>query len=154
MSPAKTLPQPSPFFMLPPATYLDIPQYQSVNHYNIPWPSFSSLATMDKIYPSFGLMNVENLCIDYEVIVETNGGYASSINGKVKRPQETIDNTICIQLLSCWYSDKLWCFCYKYTIWIISCLINRCLGKYTIFSWYKHKKISYTIKFIDLLIWR
>ena len=41
------------------------------------------------------------LCIDHEIIVEINGGYSSSINGKVERPRQTIKNIVCIQLLSC-----------------------------------------------------
>ena len=57
-SPAKTLPQPSPLLMLPLATSLDIPQYQSVQKSNIPRNSFSSTATMDTISPSSGLINV------------------------------------------------------------------------------------------------
>ena len=40
------------------------------------------------------------LCIYYEVIVETNEGCASSINGIVERTHQTINNMIHIQLLS------------------------------------------------------
>ena len=104
-SPANKLPHPPLLLMIPPATSLDIPQYQIVQHSNIPWHSLSSTATLDKISPWSKLMNVDNLFIDYEVIVETNGGYSSSINGQVKCPHQTINNLICIQLLYCWYSD-------------------------------------------------
>ena len=50
------------------------------------------------------------LCIYHEVIFETTGGYASLINGKLEHPHQTINNMVCIQLLSCVYSDEPWCF--------------------------------------------
>ena len=53
------------------------------------------------------------LFIDHEVIVETTGGYAFSINGKVECPHQTINNTFHIQLLSRVHIYELWCLCYK-----------------------------------------
>ena len=59
-----------------------------------------------------------------------------------------------IQIISLVNSDELWCLCYQYTTWLISHLINRLLVTAPIFNWYKHKKISYTIPFSDIAIWR
>ena len=53
------------------------------------------------------------LYIDYVVIVETTGGYASSIKGKVELTHHTIKNMVHIQLLSRGHHDELWCFCYQ-----------------------------------------
>ena len=93
------------------------------------------------------------LCIKHEVIVETTGGYVSSINLKLEPPHQTIDNMVDIQLLSCGKCDDLWCLCYQYIICLIYLLINRRLDTAPIFAWHKHKNISYTIIFTDLVIW-
>ena len=61
---------------------------------------------------------------------------------------------VCIQLLSRGHSDELCCFCYKYTTWLMSGLINRLLGMAPISAWYNHNIIFYTIPFTDLVIWR
>ena len=87
------------------------------------------------------------LCVDHEYIVETIWKYDSSINWKVYRPHQTMNNMFCIQLLSCGQRYDLWCVCYQYTIWIISWIINRCLGISTIFAWHNHKNVFYTIPF-------
>ena len=55
-----------------------------------------------EIYRSSDLMKI---CIDHEVSVETNGGCASSINGKVEHTNQTIKNMVHIQILSCEHSD-------------------------------------------------
>ena len=73
------------------------------------------------------------LFIDQEVIVKTTGGYAYLINGNVERPHQTINNIFCIQLLSRGHHNDIWCFCYQYTIWIISHLINRCFDTDIVF---------------------
>ena len=93
------------------------------------------------------------LLIDHKVIVETTGGYSHSVNGKVERPHQNINNMVRIQLLSRWHIDELWCFWYQYTIWIIYRLIKRCLVSATIVACYKNKNISYTIPFTHLVIW-
>ena len=91
-------------------------------------------------------------CIEHEVIVDTNGGYASSINRKVERPYQTINNIVWIKLISCGHQYKTWCFYYQYTIWLIYRLINRHIGTDPIVDWYKHNNISYNITFTDLFI--
>ena len=91
--------------------------------------------------------------IEHEVIVETTVWYEYSINVKVEHPQQTINNMVHIKLLSYGHSAGLWCFCYQYTIWIISRLINRRMGKDPIVSWYSNKNIYYIIPFTDLVIW-
>ena len=85
------------------------------------------------------------ICIGHEVTVDTNGGYASSINGKVECTKKRINNMVRIQLLPRGHSDELWCLCYQYTIWIISRLIKICLGTAPIVAWYKQKNIYYII---------
>ena len=62
------------------------------------------------------------------IIVETTGGHASSINGKVERPHQTIKNMVRVQLISRGHSDELWCLCYQYTIWLIARILNRRVG--------------------------
>ena len=56
------------------------------------------------------------ICIYHEFIVDTTGGYASSIYRKVQRPYQTINKMVCIKILSCGHSGELWCLCYQYTI--------------------------------------
>ena len=41
------------------------------------------------------------ICIDLEVIVDTTGGYASLINGKVEHSHQAIKIMVCIKPLSC-----------------------------------------------------
>ena len=83
----------------------------------------------------------------HEVIVENTYGYASSINGKVECPHQTINTMVRIKILSHGYNDDIWYFCYHYTIWTTYQLINRHLRTSPIVSWYKHKNISYNIPF-------
>ena len=75
------------------------------------------------------------LFIDHYIIVETTGVYTSPINGKVERPRQIINNMVRIQLLSWGHSNELWCFCYKYTILIISQFIEKRLGTDPIVDW-------------------
>ena len=60
---------------------------------------------------------------------------------------------VCIKILSRGHIDELWCFCYQYTIWIISRLINRRLVKDPIVAWYNKNKTPYTIKLTEIVIW-
>ena len=84
---------------------------------------------------------------DYDIISETTGVYASSINGKVECTHPTIKNMVRIQLLSRGHTDDPWCFCYHYIVRIIYRLINMRLGTHPIVSWYKHKNIYYVIPY-------
>ena len=93
------------------------------------------------------------LYIVHEAIVENTGGHASSINGKLEPPHQTINNIVHIQFFSSGHSDELWCFCYQCTICIITRLINRRLVAATIVSFYKHKNIPYTLPFTSFVIW-
>ena len=93
------------------------------------------------------------LCFDHDAIVETTGGYASSINGNSECLHQTIKNMVNIQLISYGYRSYLWCFCYQYIIWILYCIINWFLGTSPIDDWYKYINISYTIPFTELLLW-
>ena len=60
---------------------------------------------------------------------------------------------VSIRILSRGHHDIIWCFCYQYTTWIISLVINMLLGKSPTVAWYKHKNICYIIPFTDLVIW-
>ena len=58
-----------------------------------------------------------------------------------------------IQILSRGHSDEIWCFCYQYTILIVSCIFNMRLVTAPIVALYNHNNISYTIPCMDIFIW-
>ena len=60
---------------------------------------------------------------------------------------------VCIELIFRGNNNDLWCFCYQYIIWLVSCLINRWLCTASIVAWYKHKNISHSIPFLEVFIW-
>ena len=53
------------------------------------------------------------LYFDHDIIAEITGAYASSINGKVERPHQTIKNMVHIQILTRYQENHLYCFCYQ-----------------------------------------
>ena len=94
------------------------------------------------------------LCLDeLQIIVETTGGYNSSVNGKVERPHQTIKNMVRVQLISRGHDDELWCLTYQYTIWIIARLYHSRIKTAPIVAWHKHKGISFKIDLNELVIW-
>ena len=59
-----------------------------------------------------------NTCNSMNIIVQTTGGYTSSINGKSESPNKTIDNITRAILLKQSHKKELWCFAYQYAIWL------------------------------------
>lgn len=87
---------------------------------------------------------------DLNMIPEFTGGYASTINGKVERPNRTLKNMVRSQLFARGFPDKFWCFAYQYSIWCLRRLFNRHVGTAPIIPWHKGK---YTINLSEMLIW-
>ena len=108
---------------------------------------------VDEVGELVGSADFMQICFYHEVIVETTSAYASSINWKLGLPDHIINNMVRIQLLSHGHSYNLWCLCCHYIFCIISFLINIHLVTAPIVSWYKHRNISYTIPFVELVIW-
>ena len=52
------------------------------------------------------------------IIVQTTGGYASSINGKSEGPNKTLANITRSLLTNSINKKELWCFEYQYSIWL------------------------------------
>ena len=62
------------------------------------------------------------------IIVQTTGGDASSLNGKSESPNKTLANITRSLLLNSIHKKELWCFAYQYTIWISRRTDNRFCG--------------------------
>ena len=81
------------------------------------------------------------------IIVQTTGGYSSSLNGKVKIPNKTCSNITRDILLKSSHNKEVWCFAYQYAICISRQTDNRLRGDILFFLWhgrrpsYKHIKI-------------
>ena len=81
------------------------------------------------------------------IIVQTTGGDASSLNGKSESPNKTLDNITRDLFLNSSHKKELWCFAYQYDIWISRRTENRLRGDVPYFLWhgirpsYKHIKI-------------
>ena len=80
---------------------------------------------------------------DLHMIVETTGGYESTINGKLELPNWKFKNMLHSQLISRFHNEKLWCFFYQYSGWLVRRLINKRIGNVPIISWFK---VKYKIK--------
>ena len=63
----------------------------------------------------FEFMKIFN---DMNIIVQTKGGDAYSLNGKIKIPNKTPANITRDLLLSSIHKKELWCFSYHHAIWI------------------------------------
>ena len=61
-------------------------------------------------------------CHNMNIIVQTTGGDAYSINGDSESPNKTLSNIIRDFLLKSSHKKYLWCFAYLYTIWLSHCL--------------------------------
>ena len=81
------------------------------------------------------------------IIVQTTGGYAYYFNGKRENPNKTLTNITRNILLKSSQKKELWCFAYKYAIWISRRTENILCGDFTYFlqngtrTSYKHIKI-------------
>ena len=76
---------------------------------------------------------------DLNMTFETKGGYKSTINGKVELPYHTFKIMVRYQLINFHRDDKLYLFCYKYSVWMVWHIINFCIGAATITPWSKEK---------------
>ena len=54
----------------------------------------------------------------HDIIVQTTGGDASSLNDKSESPNKTLANITRALLLNSSHKKELWCFSYQYAIWI------------------------------------
>ena len=81
------------------------------------------------------------------IIVQTTGGYASTLNGKNGSPNKTLANITRAILMNSIHKKELCCFVYQYAIWVSRRTENRLRGNVTYFIWhgirpsYKHIKI-------------
>ena len=81
------------------------------------------------------------------IIVQTTGGYASSLNGKSESTNNTLDNITRALLMKSSHKKELWCFAYQYAIWISLRTKNIFHGDVPYFLWHgirpscKHIKI-------------
>ena len=57
-----------------------------------------------------------NTCHNINIIVQTTGGYGSSLNGKNEIPTKTLANITISIILDSIYKKELWCFAYQYFI--------------------------------------
>ena len=57
-------------------------------------------------------------CHNMNIIVQTKGGDAYSLNGKIEIPNKTLANITRARLLKSSHKKEVWCFAYHYAIWI------------------------------------
>ena len=69
-----------------------------------------------------------NTCRNMNIIVQTTGGYAYSLNGKIETPKNTLANTTRDLLMNSSNKKEIWCFAYNYSIWISHQTENRLRG--------------------------
>ena len=67
-------------------------------------------------------------CYNINIIVQTTGGDASSLNVKTERPNKTLANITRALLLNSIHKKELWCFAYHYAIWTSRRNENRLCG--------------------------
>ena len=61
-----------------------------------------------------------NTCHNMNILVQTTGGDASSLNGKSESPNKTLDNITRAIFLNSSHNKELFYFAYQYAIWISS----------------------------------
>ena len=62
------------------------------------------------------------------IIVQNIGGDASSLNGKSESPNKTLDDITRDLLMNSSQKKEIWCFAYKYAIWLSRQTENRLCG--------------------------
>ena len=88
------------------------------------------------------------------IIVQTTGGYASLINGKIESHNKTLANITRAIMLNSSHKKEIWCFAYQYVIWLSLQTENRLRGYVPYFLLhgtrpsYKHIKIWGVIVYI------
>ena len=81
------------------------------------------------------------------IIVQTTGGDAFSLNGKSESPNKKLAKTTRELLLNSCHNKQLWCLAYQYAIWLSLQTENILCGDVPYFLWhgtinsYKHTKI-------------
>ena len=86
-------------------------------------------------------------CHNMNIIFQTTGGDAYSLNGKSESPNKTLANITRALLLNSIHKKGLWCFAYQYAIWLSRRTENRLCGDIPYLLWhgirpsYKHIKI-------------
>jgi hypothetical protein len=81
------------------------------------------------------------------LILQTTGGYASSLNGKSEITHRLTKNMVRSMLQSRGHQDDKWCFAYSYAIWLLRRLLNRRVSKTPYEAWHNKKP-----SFKDMLI--
>ena len=95
-----------------------------------------------------------NTCHNMNIIVQTKGGDAYSLNGKSESPNKTLSNITRALLLNSSHKKELWCFAFQYSIWLSLRTDNILCGDVTYFILhgtrpsYKHIKIWGVIVYI------
>ena len=72
-----------------------------------------------------------NTCHNMNIMVQTTGGYASSLNGKHEIPNKTLANITRSLLLKSSHKKELWCFSYQCAIWLSCRTENIVRGDFT-----------------------
>ena len=70
------------------------------------------------------------------IVVKTTGGDTSSLNSKIEIPNNKLYNITKALILNSSYKQDLWCFAYKYSIWISFQTDNRFSSDVLYFLWY------------------
>ena len=75
-------------------------------------------------------------CHNMNIIVQTIGIYASSLNSKIEIPNKTLANIKRALLLKSSHKKEIWCFAYKYYICLSCQTYNILCGDDNYFLWY------------------
>ena len=75
-------------------------------------------------------------CHNMNIIVQTTGGDASSLNGKSESTNKTLANITRALLLNSSHKKELWCFAYQYAIWLSRQNDNILRGDVPYFIWH------------------
>eukprot|EP00978_Attheya_sp_CCMP212_P030984 scaffold115760_cov65-Attheya_sp.AAC.3 len=81
------------------------------------------------------------------LVLQTTGGYASSLNGKSEATHRLVKNMVRSMLQSRGHQDDKWCYAYSYTLWLLRRLLNRCVSNTPYEAWHNKKP-----SFKDMLI--
>ena len=68
----------------------------------------------------------------------------------MEHPNKTFKNMVRNQLISRGHNDKVWCFWYQHSVWLVRCLINLRIGTAPIIPCLKEKE---KIKWWEMIIW-
>jgi len=80
-----------------------------------------------------------NFLINHKISLQTTGGYASFLNGKVERHHRTIAQMVCSLLLNSGLLSDLWCYAAEAAADIYRYTLHSTLGKTPYEAWYGRK---------------